>query len=505
MRLRSPVERVAWTDPGVRLRAAGAEVEADCAVVAVPASVLGRIAFDPPLPAPLAEALAGVRYGHAAKLFVPLADAAAPPSAVMSVPERYWCWTATGPGPGIQPVVSSFAGSPAALAALEVERGPERWLASLARLRTDLALEPDGALLSTWSDDPWAGAAYSTSPPPELAELCARRGPARLRRRARRRRVRRADGGGDSQRTPRRPRARRSIRPSGLAVRMERTDLGRIVAFTDGVMAVAITLLVLNIEVPEVSDGSRLGDELVDLFPSLLSYALSFALVGRFWVIHHNAFETLRAFDGRLMTLNLIFLALIALMPFATDLFDRYSDEPLAAAVFGAILGLAALVNWLMHRHSIRAGFVKEEHMAAHLLRHRRRAGLHGDLPALGPGRLRKHVPGGGALGLDDGPALPAAQAGRHQLRVDLRHLARHVGPVEAEHVLRGLGHEPVAQLGVGQQALGHRRERARGRASGSAGRRRSFGTTSRRPPVSATRQGQPDAIASSATRPNGS
>jgi monoamine oxidase len=174
VRLRSPVERVAWTDHGVRLRAAGAEVEADCAVVAVPASVLARIAFDPPLPAPLAEALAGVRYGHAAKLFVPLADAAAPPSAVMSVPERYWCWTATGHGRRIQPVVSSFAGSPAALAALEVERGPERWLASLARLRTDLALEPDGALLSTWSGDPWAGAAYSTSPPPELAGLCAR-------------------------------------------------------------------------------------------------------------------------------------------------------------------------------------------------------------------------------------------------------------------------------------------------------------------------------------------
>jgi monoamine oxidase len=45
----------------------------------------------------------------------------------------------------------------------------ERWLASLERLRPDLELDPGGALLSTWSDDPWAGAAYSTSPPPELA------------------------------------------------------------------------------------------------------------------------------------------------------------------------------------------------------------------------------------------------------------------------------------------------------------------------------------------------
>ena len=142
---------------------------------------------------------------------------------------------------------------------------------------------------------------------------------------------------------------------------MERTDLGRIVAFTDGVMAVAITLLVLNIEVPELTDSSKLGEELVDLVPSLLSYALAFALVGRFWVIHHNSFETLRAFDGTLMGLNLLFLALIALMPFATDLLDRYSDEPLAAAVFGAILGFAALVNWLMQRHSLRAGLVKEE------------------------------------------------------------------------------------------------------------------------------------------------
>jgi monoamine oxidase len=176
VRLDSPVERIAWDagpPGGIRLRAGGAELEAGACVVAVPASILDRIEFDPPLPAELAGPLRAVRYGHAAKLFVPLRVPAAP-SAVMSVPERYWCWTATGHGRRIQPVVSSFAGSPAALAALEVERGPERWLASLARLRTDLALEPDGALLSTWSGDPWAGAAYSTSPPPELAGLCAR-------------------------------------------------------------------------------------------------------------------------------------------------------------------------------------------------------------------------------------------------------------------------------------------------------------------------------------------
>jgi monoamine oxidase len=168
VRLRSPVELIAWDAGGVRLRAAGAELEADACVVAVPASVIDRIRFEPALPSRLAEAPAAIRYGEAAKLFVPLRRPA-PPSAVMSVPERYWTWTATGDGDEPQPVVSAFAGSAGALAQLEVEAGPRRWLASIERLRDDLELEPDGALLSTWSDDPWVGAAYSVSPPAEVA------------------------------------------------------------------------------------------------------------------------------------------------------------------------------------------------------------------------------------------------------------------------------------------------------------------------------------------------
>jgi monoamine oxidase len=167
VRLRSPVERIAWRADGVRVRAAGVEIEADGCVVAVPASVLSRIRFEPPLPEHLADAVAAIRYGEAAKLFVPLRRSAKP-SAVMSVPERYWTWTATGDGDDPQPVVSAFAGSPAALARLEVPAGPERWLASIERLRDDLELDPEGALLSTWSNDPWVGAAYSTSPPAEL-------------------------------------------------------------------------------------------------------------------------------------------------------------------------------------------------------------------------------------------------------------------------------------------------------------------------------------------------
>lgn len=164
--LAAPVERVTWSDRAVTVTAGGSELEADRVVLAVPASVIGRIDFDPPLPEPLRTAYAAVEYGHAAKLFVPLA-AGTEPSAVLSVPERYWSWTATG-GAGVQPVVNAFAGSAPALAQLRVADGPEAWLTSLRRLRPDLALAREGALLSTWDDDPWIRAAYScTAPPPE--------------------------------------------------------------------------------------------------------------------------------------------------------------------------------------------------------------------------------------------------------------------------------------------------------------------------------------------------
>jgi monoamine oxidase len=163
--LRAPVRTIDWGDDGVRVGTDAGATEADACVVAVPAGVVHRIRFEPGLPTAQAEALAAVRYGFAAKLFVPLSSPA-PPSAVLSVPERYWAWTATAAEDVPQLVVSAFAGSAGALERLGVGEGPERWLASLAALRPDLALDADGAVLSTWADDPWVEAAYSVLPGP---------------------------------------------------------------------------------------------------------------------------------------------------------------------------------------------------------------------------------------------------------------------------------------------------------------------------------------------------
>jgi monoamine oxidase len=164
VRLGAPVEAVSWSQGRARVRAAGGVVEADACVLTVPASVTDKIAFDPPLPTWNSSALDRVAYGHAAKLHVPLRGVVGP-SAVMSVPDRYWTWTARGADDQVQPLVSAFAGSAPALAGLRVEGGPAAWLDRLGRLRPDLFLEADGAVLATWDDDPWARAAYSTRLP----------------------------------------------------------------------------------------------------------------------------------------------------------------------------------------------------------------------------------------------------------------------------------------------------------------------------------------------------
>jgi uncharacterized membrane protein len=141
---------------------------------------------------------------------------------------------------------------------------------------------------------------------------------------------------------------------------IEGTDLTRLVAFTDGVFAIAITLLVLNIEVPDVSDG-KLAEELWDLAPQLLAYFLSFAVVGRFWLIHHRVFATMRSFDATLVSLNLLYLSLVVLIPFTTEVLGEYGDTSVGVIVYASVMGLVALVNWLMIRHVLSSGHVRAE------------------------------------------------------------------------------------------------------------------------------------------------
>jgi uncharacterized membrane protein len=137
-------------------------------------------------------------------------------------------------------------------------------------------------------------------------------------------------------------------------------EFTRVVAFSDGVIAIAITLLVLNLDTPDVA-AADLPGALGDQWRQYLAFALSFALIGRFWIVHHRAFALIERFDGALMALNLLFLAFIVVMPFATDLVAEYGDAPVAVIVYGAVVGSSSLLTWVMVRHSVRQGHVREE------------------------------------------------------------------------------------------------------------------------------------------------
>ena len=131
--------------------------------------------------------------------------------------------------------------------------------------------------------------------------------------------------------------------------------MSRLEAFSDGVIAVAITLLVLNIGVPDLKSGETLAHALAHQWPSYAAYVTSFLTIGIIWVNHHVMIGRLREPDHAVLFLNLLLLMSIAVLPFATSLMATYLRESngqhLAAVVYsGAFLVMALFFSALnMH------------------------------------------------------------------------------------------------------------------------------------------------------------
>jgi uncharacterized membrane protein len=147
---------------------------------------------------------------------------------------------------------------------------------------------------------------------------------------------------------------------------------GRLEAFSDAVIAVAATLLVLNLVVPPPDSPHGLAHALGRHWPSYYAYAISFITIGIIWINHHVMIGRLREPDHSILILNLVLLMTIGVLPFATNLLSTYLNrsqgQHLAAAVYaGAFLLLSvafAALNWhiLMHRsHLLRAQLPYEE------------------------------------------------------------------------------------------------------------------------------------------------
>jgi uncharacterized membrane protein len=137
-------------------------------------------------------------------------------------------------------------------------------------------------------------------------------------------------------------------------------DTNRLEAFSDGVFAIAITLLVLEIKVPP--HGIPLEAGLLRLWPSYLAYMVSFLVIGAIWINHHAMFRHIVRVDDKLLLLNILHLMLIAFLPFPTavlaEAFHHSAGEQIATAFYGGtltVIGIFVVMMWFYaaHRHRL--------------------------------------------------------------------------------------------------------------------------------------------------------
>ncbi|MFJ8588440.1 TMEM175 family protein [Streptomyces sp. NPDC093595] len=129
----------------------------------------------------------------------------------------------------------------------------------------------------------------------------------------------------------------------------------RMLALTDGVVAIAMTLLVLDIELPDGLRGDALRHALDDVESQVGTFLLSALVIALFWRAHHAALRDAERIDGHLFWLNVVFLVLVSLIPFPTRVLEAYAHRPLGPGLYGAVIGAAALVLYAMELHILRS------------------------------------------------------------------------------------------------------------------------------------------------------
>lgn len=144
----------------------------------------------------------------------------------------------------------------------------------------------------------------------------------------------------------------------------ESVEFSRTVAFTDGLFAIAMTLLVVSLAVPTISDSDSVGqlaDKLNDDSATFISFAISFAVIGRYWFAHHTYFSALARIDRGLIGLNLVYLAFIAFLPFPTALLGEYFENPLAIAIYAVNVAIVSAMEVVLFSHAQKHGLLQRK------------------------------------------------------------------------------------------------------------------------------------------------
>jgi uncharacterized membrane protein len=138
-------------------------------------------------------------------------------------------------------------------------------------------------------------------------------------------------------------------------------EFSRIVAFSDGVFSIAITLLVLGITIDPGLPHDKLAHALWEEREAVLAYAISFAVIARFWFVHHSFFSEVKAFDNRLIGLNMLYLGFLVLIPFSSQVLGEYGGQLPAVVVYSANLTAVVLVGQWMAFDARHSGLAKRD------------------------------------------------------------------------------------------------------------------------------------------------
>lgn len=133
------------------------------------------------------------------------------------------------------------------------------------------------------------------------------------------------------------------------------SETSRVEAFSDGVFAIAITLLILELKVPHRNQGS-LATGLLRQWPSYVAYLLSFFFVGIMWINHHRMFNLIRKTDDGLMILNLLLLLGVSVVPFPTEVLAEHlggPDQKVAALFYNSVWVVVAIIFNVLWRYAV--------------------------------------------------------------------------------------------------------------------------------------------------------
>ena len=159
----------------------------------------------------------------------------------------------------------------------------------------------------------------------------------------------------------------------------DKQALDRIVFFSDAVFAIAITLLALELHVPEMpidQVATRMPGQLEAMTPKFISFILSFLIIGSYWAAHHRDFQHIKRYDQRLIWINLLLLMLVAFLPFPTAMLGNYPAQQYTVTVYAGCLALMGFVRAWLWWYASRNYRLIDPQLDAHTIFRMNRRGL---------------------------------------------------------------------------------------------------------------------------------